>query len=57
MQIKRYEATNMREAMAKIKKDLGADALILSTKKISGNEPLIEVMAARDSDIASPESQ
>lgn len=56
MQIKRYEATNMREAMAKIKKDLGADALILSTKTISGDESRIEVMAARDRDIASPES-
>jgi flagellar biosynthesis protein FlhF len=56
MQIKRYEAATMREAMAKIKKDLGADALILSTKKISGDESHIEVIAARDRDIASAES-
>ena len=51
MQIRRYEAANMREAMARIKKDLGPDAVILSTKKISDDMPLIEVTAARDRDI------
>jgi len=48
MQVKRYEVTNMQEAMVKIKKDLGPDAIILSTKKIAGKTALIEVMAARD---------
>jgi flagellar biosynthesis protein FlhF len=52
MHIKRYEAANMREAMAKIKKDLGPDAVILSRKKISGDSPLIEVMAARERELA-----
>jgi flagellar biosynthesis protein FlhF len=56
MQIKRYEAVNMREAMARIKQDLGPDAVILSTKKISKDNPLIEVMAARDRDIAPAET-
>jgi flagellar biosynthesis protein FlhF len=56
MQIKRYEAVNMREAMAMIKKDLGPDAVILSTKKISNDKPLIEVTAARDREIATAET-
>jgi len=56
MQIKRYEAVNMREAMAMIKRDLGPDAVILSTKKISKDKPLIEVTAARDRDIAPAET-
>lgn len=54
MQIKRYEAVNMREATTRIKQDLGADAVILSTKQLSKNPPLIEVTAARDQDIVSP---
>jgi len=48
MQIKRYEATNLHEATVRIKKDLGPDAIILSTGKISGRPHLIEVLAARD---------
>ena len=55
MQIKRYEAASMREAMAKIKKDLGPDAIILSTKKQPGSVPFIEVMAARDEAIDLPD--
>ncbi|TFG91564.1 MAG: flagellar biosynthesis protein FlhF [Syntrophobacterales bacterium] len=54
MHIKRYEAANMREAMAKIKKELGPDAVILSTKKISSVGPLIEVMAAREREPVKP---
>ena len=56
MQIKRYEAANMREAMAMIKQDLGPDAVILSTKKISKDKPLIEVTAARDRNIGPAET-
>jgi flagellar biosynthesis protein FlhF len=48
MQIKRYEATNLQEATDRIKKDLGPDAIILSTGKIPGKPNLIEVLAARD---------
>jgi flagellar biosynthesis protein FlhF len=48
MQIKRYEATNLHEATVRIKKDLGPDAIILSTGKISDKPHLIEVLAARD---------
>lgn len=45
MQIKKYEAISAREAMEKIKTDLGPDAVVLSTKKVRGR---IEVVAARD---------
>jgi flagellar biosynthesis protein FlhF len=48
MQFKRYEVANMQEAMLRIRKDLGPDAIILSTKKLAGATPRIEVMAARD---------
>jgi flagellar biosynthesis protein FlhF len=49
MQIKRYEASGIQEAMDKIRKDLGEDAVILSTKRVKrGKIPLIEVTAARD---------
>ena len=48
MQIKRYETKNLQEASVRIKRDLGPDAIILSTKQISSDPPLIEVMAARD---------
>jgi flagellar biosynthesis protein FlhF len=49
MQVKRYEATSIQEAMAKIRNDLGQDAVILSTKRLRrGKIPLIEVTAARD---------
>lgn len=56
MQIKRYEAVDMQEAMRLIKSDLGSDAVILSTKKVkkgSGvfgmfSRQVVEVVAARD---------
>jgi flagellar biosynthesis protein FlhF len=49
MQIKRYEASSIQEAMDKIRKDLGQDAVILSTKRLKrGKSPLIEITAARD---------
>jgi flagellar biosynthesis protein FlhF len=48
MQIKRYEATNLHEATIRIKNELGPDAIILSTGKISDRPHLIEVLAARD---------
>ena len=34
MRVKRYQANSIKDAMALVKKDLGADALIVSTKKI-----------------------
>lgn len=49
MQIKRYEAKNVQEALEKIKRELGPDAIILSNKQLSGGKtPRIEVVAAKD---------
>lgn len=55
MKIKKYEVYEMREAMALIKKELGPEAVILSTRKIVKNgsyglfsKPMIEVTAAVD---------
>lgn len=48
MQVKRYEADNIQDALMKIKSDMGPDAIVLSTKKVLGKNNLIEVMAARD---------
>jgi flagellar biosynthesis protein FlhF len=48
MQVKRYEATNIQDALAKIKSDMGSDAIVLSTKRLPGEKRLIEVLAAKD---------
>lgn len=49
MQVKRYEAKSIQEALEKIKKELGPDAIILSSKQLSGGRgPLVEVVAAKD---------
>ena len=45
MQIKRYEALSVNEAVRKIKADLGPDAIVLSTRSLKGK---VEVFAARD---------
>ncbi len=38
MQVKKYRAKTIKEAMAKVRNYLGSDAMILSTKKIPGSE-------------------
>ena len=49
MQIKRYEAKSMQEAIEQIKRELGTEAIILSSKQIEGGKnPLVEVIAAKD---------
>ncbi|MCZ6557948.1 MAG: flagellar biosynthesis protein FlhF [SAR324 cluster bacterium] len=56
MQIKRYRAADMHEALSKVKKDMGADAVILSTRHVRGGggtfglfgKPMLEVTAARE---------
>ncbi|MBP7765357.1 MAG: flagellar biosynthesis protein FlhF [Syntrophaceae bacterium] len=51
MRMKRYEVAAMNDAMAKIKTDLGPEAIILSARKIrSGKNEVFEVVAARDDD-------
>ncbi|MDI9571137.1 MAG: flagellar biosynthesis protein FlhF [Pseudomonadota bacterium] len=49
MQVKRYEVTNVQEALGRIKSDLGPEAIVLSTKTLRNSPPrLIEVIAAVD---------
>ncbi|NIA11662.1 MAG: flagellar biosynthesis protein FlhF [Nitrospiraceae bacterium] len=49
MQIKRYEVLSINEGMARIKEDLGPNAIILSTKRLKGKKKsFIEIFAARD---------
>lgn len=47
MKIKRYFAEDMRRALAKVREAQGADAVILSSRKIDGG---VEVVAAMDYD-------
>ncbi len=59
MQIKTYQAVDMAEAIARIKAELGPNAVILSSRKVKKADgafgilarPLIEVTAALDSDV------
>lgn len=48
MNVKRYVAATSREALRKVKNDLGADAVILSNRKIPGG---VEIMALADSEM------
>jgi flagellar biosynthesis protein FlhF len=55
MQLKRYEVATIQEASARIKDDLGPEAVILSTKRIRGERgSRIEVVAGRDDILAAP---
>jgi flagellar biosynthesis protein FlhF len=49
MKIKRFFATNMREAMRMVREEQGADAVILSNRRVEGG---VEVVAATDYDAA-----
>ena len=55
MKIRKYTAPNTQEAIAKVKYELGSEALIINTKKVRHKgllgyfkKPMIEVMAAID---------
>lgn len=48
MKVRRYVAATSREAMRKVKNDLGGEAVILSNRKISGG---VEIMALADSEM------
>jgi flagellar biosynthesis protein FlhF len=50
MKIKKFEAGSFREALARVKKELGHDAVILSSEEIGGLKPKVEVVAAIDQD-------
>lgn len=45
MQVKRYFAADMRQAMNRVREDLGADAAIISTRRVAGG---VELTAALD---------
>ncbi|WP_150137839.1 flagellar biosynthesis protein FlhF [Candidatus Enterovibrio escicola] len=47
MKIKRFFAKNMRTALAEVKEALGADAVIMSNKKVTGG---VEIVAAIDTE-------
>ncbi|MEN6620528.1 MAG: flagellar biosynthesis protein FlhF [Smithella sp.] len=56
MQVKRYEVSSISEALARIKEDLGPDAIILSSKKMNNSaNSTLEVLAARDEKIYEPQ--
>lgn len=46
MKIKRYFAKDMKTALSQVKEELGADAVIMSNKKVTGG---VEIVAAIDS--------
>ncbi|WP_394150579.1 flagellar biosynthesis protein FlhF [Vibrio maritimus] len=52
MKIKRFFARDMRQALLQVKEELGADAVIMSNKKVAGG---VEIVAAIDGDTAQPE--
>ncbi|MCW8328194.1 flagellar biosynthesis protein FlhF [Photobacterium sp. SDRW27] len=49
MKIKRFFAKDMRTALSEVKEELGADAVIMSNKKVTGG---VEIVAAVDTDVA-----
>ncbi len=51
MKIKKIRAKNFSDALAQVKKELGSDAVILSSEDRKGNRPYVEVTAAMDYDI------
>ncbi len=48
MQIKRFEADNISQALKAVKAEFGADAVILETRKLGGRQGGIQVTAAYD---------
>ncbi|MDG3088762.1 flagellar biosynthesis protein FlhF [Vibrio hannami] len=54
MKIKRFFAKDMRTALLQVKEELGAEAVIMSNKKVTGG---VEIVAAVDGDTAPAPSQ
>jgi flagellar biosynthesis protein FlhF len=50
MRIKKYQAKNFRQALSLVKKDLGANAVILSSEEIKSARPYVEITAAVEYD-------
>ncbi len=53
MKIKRFFAQDMKTALLQVKEELGADAVIMSNKKVAGG---VEIVAAVDGDQSAPRS-
>ena len=51
MKVKKFQAKNFSEALAYVKKELGEDAIIISSEEKKGARPYVEVTAAVDYDI------
>ncbi len=51
MKIKTFRAKSFREALAQVKKEMGEDAVILSTEEMKGLPPAVTVEAAVDYEI------
>ncbi len=51
MRVKKIQAKNFRQALALVKKEMGPDAVILSTEDKKGSSPYVEVTAAIDESI------
>lgn len=49
MNLKRYVAPNAREALTRIRQELGPDAVVVTTREVAGG---VELMAARYQDLA-----
>ena len=58
MQVKNFKAPTMEKALAQVKKELGPEAIILSTRKLAEGlgEPWVEVSAAREQETSSSEA-
>lgn len=50
MKIKKFQAASFREALDRVKKELGDEAVILSSEEINGLKPKVEVVAAIEYD-------
>ncbi|RJQ55755.1 MAG: hypothetical protein C4526_03130 [Nitrospiraceae bacterium] len=51
MKIKKYQARTFSEALASVKRELGEDAVIISSQDRKGSKPYVEITAAVDFDI------
>src|SRR4030067_541622 len=51
MKVKKFQAKNFTEALANVKRELGEDAIIISSEDRKGARPYVEVTAAVDYDI------
>lgn len=56
MKIKKFQARSFSEALAKVKKEMGEEAVILSSEEIPGFKTKVEVVAAIDQDLPTGES-